>query len=70
MAAYTRAWVVPWDAGQIGIAYEQDDGIQGAKSLQHAADDLPELLPHLSATDRAKVQERLNNVIPINRPSH
>ena len=68
MAAYTKAWIVPWDAGQIGIAYEREDGIDGFLRLDKAGHpELPKLMRLLSDADLREVETRLKNVIPFTR---
>ena len=69
MAAYTKAWVIPYEAGHLGIAYERDDGLQGFIRLDRSGHpDLPELMKKLSDEDLHKVEARLRNVIPFPRP--
>ena len=66
MAAYTKAWLMPCERGVIGIAYERDDGWEGCIMLRdqdHPG--LPELIRLLSPSERRKVKEKMNNVVPF-----
>lgn len=66
MAAYTKAWVIPFDEGHLGIAYERTDGVQGFLRLDRSGHpDLPELMKKLSYADLRRVEERLSNVVPF-----
>ena len=68
MAAYTKAWVIRWEEGRFGIAYERDDGFEGFLQVGRSGHrDLPVLMRLLSPSDQRKVEENLSNVIPFHR---
>lgn len=68
MAAYTKAWIVPWDENTLGIAYQRDDGVEGCvRLIRGGFSDLPALLRLLSPADLEKAEKELNNVVPFPR---
>lgn len=69
MAAYTKAWVVPWDHGRPGIAFVQPNGVVGVTSFNPPYHpDLLELITMLSDADLLKIEGTLTNGrIPFNR---
>ena len=67
MAAYTKAWVIPWEAGRFGIGYERDDGRHGMTCVYPNHPDLMELITLLSDADLRKLQE-MHDGIPFARP--
>lgn len=66
MAAYTKAWVIPWEPGRLGIAYERDDGLQGFTRVYTDDPDCLELITLLSDEDLHKLQE-MHHDIPFPR---
>jgi hypothetical protein len=60
---YSKAWVIPWENGRLGIAYERDDGLQGFTRVY--AENL-ELITLLSDEDLRKLKE-MNDGIPSPR---
>ena len=58
-----RAWIVAWESGGIGIAYETVAGVQGAREVRSDDPDLPELRMQLSLRDRVRLDEQLNLVV-------
>ena len=64
---YTKAWLIPWAGGGIGIAYKWKSGSEGFRELLPDDKDLPVFRAMLSDEDRARLEEIYPLVVPFRR---
>jgi len=67
MTKFKRSWLIPWEGGQIGIAYVTKSGNGSMRMFQEKDPDTPALLEALSDDDRQLIESHMPKVVPFRR---
>ena len=68
MTRFEKAWIIPWEAGKLGVAYKTEYGGQGMRMLLENDPDRPALIAAMSDEDRKKVEEHFQKVVELRVP--
>ncbi|ARP98265.1 hypothetical protein DFP91_5808 [Pseudorhodoplanes sinuspersici] len=65
---YIKAWLIPWEPGQIGIGYTNEVGQTGTRELRQRDPDFVEFCELLGPFDQIRMTRHLNKVIAFKPP--
>ena len=67
MGRYRRAWIIPWEPGQIGVGYTTTEGQCGMREFRWNDPEAAELHFALSDEDRIKLEQHFERAAPVHR---
>jgi len=67
MTHYVKAWLVPWEPGQLGVGYTTETGKICLKELRERDPEFPQLRALLGPLDADKVERHFAKAVSFER---